>query len=74
MQVPAEGMAATLPKEVELELDSLDDFDDYVAKLKKTRSLNAGWSELSALLLALTLLLAEAAAIQKQRKVSLLAL
>jgi len=52
LEVPAEGMAATLPKEVELELDSLDDFDDYVAKLKKTRSLNA----------------AENAAIQKQRK------
>ncbi len=70
LEMPAEGMAATLPKEVELELESLEEFEEYVTRLKKTRALNAG--VLRALVAVLAFdrgVAAEAAAIQKQRKV-----
>lgn len=40
IEIPAEGMEATLPKALELELDDLEAFDDYVSRLTKTRVLN----------------------------------
>lgn len=52
LALPAEGMDAALSKETELQIDNLETFDDYVARLKRTRVLTSE----------------EAQAIQKQRK------